>query len=212
MANLTLTAYNSKYSNSSFADKRSMEHGLASSPLRLNREIAAFNRWGPEEMEARAQNLIERALKIWPYPGESQSSDTQYMAFDYCLADEPCDLSGTKLAGCEFLGQHYDVKNWAPLQRMLLTQLYQRNPERLRSWLTEKWGNFNVLAQFLKTTPDFSEAKSTPSAIFKLDEGMYLNSHQPVYDKVKMLKQLFELMEIDPEELTLHIVKMRNKD
>lgn len=284
LANLTVTAYNSKYSNSSFADKCSMSHGFASSPLRLNREIADFKHWGPKELEQRAQMLIEKALTIWPYPskdGATQSTsqvqtlstetkqsvlkpalvksqattvvaqdadeavltpihtglqqslfdeDTasaptqedhsaeaeqqlqQEGVFDYCLADEPRDFSRTRLAGCEFLGQHYDVKKWAPLQRMLLTQLYQSNPERLRSWLTEKWGNFNILAQFFKTTPDFTVAKSTPSAIFKLDEGMYLNSNQDVMDKVKLLKQLFELMEVDPKDLTLHLVKIRNMD
>lgn len=228
LANLTLLPqpFNSENSNNSFNFKCTHEHGFANNLSPLNKEIAAIGKcehWGPEEMETRAQSLIKKALKLWPYPKYEQNDTPKEQSkvanaailanvFDYCLADEPCDLSGTKLAGCEFLGQHYDVKNWAPLQRMLLTQLYQRNPERLRSWLTEKWGNFNVLAQFLKTTPDFSEAKSTPSAIFKLDEGMYLNSHQEVMDKVKLLRQLFELMDVEPKELTLHLVKIRNKN
>ena len=228
LANLTLLPqpFNSENSNNSFNFKCTHEHGFANNLSPLNKEIAAIGKcehWGPEEMETRAQSLIKKALKLWPYPKYEQNDTPKEQSkvanaailanvFDYCLADEPCDLSGTKLAGCEFLGQHYDVKNWAPLQRMLLTQLYQRNPERLRSWLTEKWGNFNVLAQFLKTTPDFSVAKSTPSAIFKLDEGMYLNSHQEVMDKVKLLRQLFELMDVEPKELTLHLVKIRNKN
>ena len=133
----------------------------------------------------------------------------QNCVFDYCLADEPGDFSRTRLAGCEFLGKHYDLKSWAELQRMLFTQVYRHNPKRLRSWLTEKWGKFNLLAQLVTTEPNLTVAKSD---VFKIDDGIYLNSHQPVYDKVKMLKQLFELMEIDPKELTLHIVKMRNKD
>lgn len=33
LANLTLTAYNSKYSNKSFAEKKTIEDGFAKSPL-----------------------------------------------------------------------------------------------------------------------------------------------------------------------------------
>ena len=68
LANLTLTAYNSKYSNNSFAEKRSMEHGFGSSPLRLNQQIAKYEHWGPAEMEQRAADLVAKALRIWPYP------------------------------------------------------------------------------------------------------------------------------------------------
>lgn len=229
LANLTLLPqqFNSENSNNSFKIKCTHEHGFANNRSPLNQEIAAIGKcehWGPEEMETRAKSLIEKALKLWPYPKyvpsevpsdlPKPSIDVSASAnmFDYCLADEPRDFSRTRLAGCEFLGQHYDVKKWAPLQRMLLTQLYQHNPERLRSWLTEKWGNFNVLAQFITSEPNFTVAQNTPSAIFKLDEGMYLNSNQDVMDKVKLLKQLFELMEVDPKDLTLHLVKIRNMD
>lgn len=210
MANLTLTAYNSKYSNSSFADKRSMEHGLASSPLRLNREIAAFNRWGPEEMEARAQNLIERALKIWPYPGESQSSDTQDMAFDYCLAEGELELTGMKLNGFEFKGKHYEAKKWVQLQRDLFTMIYQQNPERMRTWISVKWGNFNWLEFYLKSTPDFRVVK--PSTVFELDKGLYLSTNQNVIYKLKLIIQLFDMMEIAPEELVLHLVSSQSDE
>ena len=40
IANLTLTAYNSKYSNSSFEEKKTMEHGFSQSGIRLNQDIA----------------------------------------------------------------------------------------------------------------------------------------------------------------------------
>lgn len=203
MANLTLTAYNSKYSNSSFADKCSMDHGLASSPLRLNQAIAKCEHWGPKEMEARAHRLIEKALKIWPYPVESQSSDMQDMAFDYCLAEGELELTGMKLNGFEFKGKHYEAKNWASLQRSLFKMVYQQTPERMRTWLSVKWGKFECLESYLKGTSEFKVPKSY---IYEIDNGLYLNTSQNVSTKLRMLYQLFEMMEIDPEELILHLI------
>ncbi|MDO4840095.1 MAG: HNH endonuclease family protein, partial [Desulfovibrionaceae bacterium] len=68
IANLTLTGYNSKYSNSSFAEKRDMEKGFKQSGLRLNAWIAKQEHWGLKELEERNQLLMQTALKTWPLP------------------------------------------------------------------------------------------------------------------------------------------------
>ena len=71
LANLTLTAYNSEYSNRPFAEKCTMEHGLASSPLHTNRAIASHEHWGLAELQQRAKELGEKACQVWPYPKHS---------------------------------------------------------------------------------------------------------------------------------------------
>lgn len=68
LGNLTLTGYNSKYSNNSFKTKRDMEKGFKESVFRLNKDIAKCDRWGKKEIKARAKNLAEKALKIWTKP------------------------------------------------------------------------------------------------------------------------------------------------
>lgn len=68
LGNLTLTAYNSKYSNSSFEEKCNMEKGFNESGLRLNQEICKFERWDENAMQKRTDALVEKALKIWPLP------------------------------------------------------------------------------------------------------------------------------------------------
>lgn len=45
LSNLTLTAYNLKYSNNPFLDKRDMPHGFKDSGLRINQWIAQKERW-----------------------------------------------------------------------------------------------------------------------------------------------------------------------
>ncbi len=68
IGNLTLTGYNSKYSNESFQKKRDMEKGFKDSPLRLNQGLRDLESFGEEEILNRAEYLATRALKIWESP------------------------------------------------------------------------------------------------------------------------------------------------
>ncbi|GAA7313757.1 DUF262 and DUF1524 domain-containing protein [Helicobacter pylori] len=67
IGNLTLTGYNSKYSNRSFQEKRDMEGGFKNSPLRLNKSLKSGS-FGEEKIKKRANDLADWALKIWTYP------------------------------------------------------------------------------------------------------------------------------------------------
>ncbi|WP_214318612.1 DUF262 domain-containing protein [Nonomuraea sediminis] len=68
LGNLTLSGYNSELGNSSFAAKRRQ---LGQSGLRMNQEIAAYEKWGKAEILARADRLADRAITIWPGPDEA---------------------------------------------------------------------------------------------------------------------------------------------
>ncbi|GAA9573089.1 DUF262 and DUF1524 domain-containing protein [Helicobacter pylori] len=70
IGNLTLTGYNSEYSNKSFQEKQGMEKGFKNSPLRLNRGLRDLESlsFGEEEIKKRAKDLADWALKVWTYP------------------------------------------------------------------------------------------------------------------------------------------------
>ncbi|GAA9492113.1 DUF262 and DUF1524 domain-containing protein [Helicobacter pylori] len=68
IGNLTLTGYNKEYSNNSFQEKRDMEKGFKQSPLKLNQSLKDLESFGEEEIEKRANDLADWALKIWTYP------------------------------------------------------------------------------------------------------------------------------------------------
>ncbi len=68
IGNLTLTGYNSEYSNKPFQEKRDMEKGFKQSPLRLNQSLKDLEVFGEKEIEKRANDLADWALKIWTYP------------------------------------------------------------------------------------------------------------------------------------------------
>ncbi|MCQ2907300.1 DUF262 and DUF1524 domain-containing protein [Helicobacter pylori] len=68
IGNLTLTGYNYEYSNKPFKEKRDMEKGFKQSPLRLNQSLKDLESFGEKEIEKRANDLADWALKIWTYP------------------------------------------------------------------------------------------------------------------------------------------------
>lgn len=68
IGNLTLTGYNDKYSNKSFQEKRDMEKGFKQSSLKLNQSLKKLESFGEKEIEKRASDLADWALKIWTYP------------------------------------------------------------------------------------------------------------------------------------------------
>ncbi|RPF69324.1 DUF262 domain-containing protein [Helicobacter pylori] len=68
IGNLTLTGYNSEYSNKPFKEKRDMENGFKQSSLKLNQSLKDLESFGEKEIEKRANDLADWALKIWTYP------------------------------------------------------------------------------------------------------------------------------------------------
>ncbi|WRC05215.1 DUF262 and DUF1524 domain-containing protein [Helicobacter pylori] len=68
IGNLTLTGYNEKYRNNSFQEKRDMEKGFKDSPLKLNQSLKGLEVFGEKQIEKRANDLADWALKIWTYP------------------------------------------------------------------------------------------------------------------------------------------------
>jgi predicted transport protein len=68
LGNLTLTGYNSEYSDRSFHEKRDMEGGFRSSPLRVNASLGQLENWNEQTIKDRARSLADLALKVWPAP------------------------------------------------------------------------------------------------------------------------------------------------
>lgn len=69
LGNLTLTAYNSSYSDFPFAHKRDMdEKGLRWSPLKLNDGLGQVTVWDEAAIKARAVKLAGKAIDVWAKP------------------------------------------------------------------------------------------------------------------------------------------------
>jgi len=95
LGNLTLTGYNSEYSDHPFKQKRDMAGGFKQSPLKLNQGIGASECWNESTIQERAERLAEQAISIWTAPEidevtlEHYRSEGKPTASVYSIADHP---------------------------------------------------------------------------------------------------------------------------
>jgi len=66
LGNLTLTGYNSTYSDRPFEEKKNIDGGFEESSIRLNRYIREQDEWTEKEIEYRSLSLAKSCLKVWP--------------------------------------------------------------------------------------------------------------------------------------------------
>ena len=91
IGNLTLTGYNTEYSDRFFTEKKDMKGGFRESPLKLNRGLANFETWNEETILQRAENLAKEALKVWQYPQLDQTILDQYRKKEELLTEYSID-------------------------------------------------------------------------------------------------------------------------
>ncbi|WP_121276492.1 GmrSD restriction endonuclease domain-containing protein [Helicobacter pylori] len=98
IGNLTLTGYNEKYSNNSFQEKRDMEKGFKQSSLKLNQSLKDLESFGEKEIEKRANDLADWALKIWTYPKLEAETLEKYKPKKEKKEKKAYDLSSYKFS------------------------------------------------------------------------------------------------------------------
>ena len=94
LGNLTLTGYNSEYSDRPFAEKRDMAGGFKESPLKLNAGLGQLDKWDEEQIKARALKLASTAINVWGAPSLSADVLASYQPkttteVSYSIDDHP---------------------------------------------------------------------------------------------------------------------------
>lgn len=108
LGNLTLTAYNSEFSDRPFAYKRDMPDapgkGLKQSPLKLNQGLAMLDVWNEDSIKARAGKLASLAVGVWSAPTLPVDVLESYrpkanIAVEYTIEDHPYLSKGSEMYG-----------------------------------------------------------------------------------------------------------------
>lgn len=136
IANLTLTGYNSKYSNRPFSEKLDMEDGFRDSHLYLNKWISEQYEWGEEQLVEREDLLVERFLELWPMPETVFVPPVRGVAA-YDL-DDGFDFTGSSIISFTFMGERKAASTWKAAVEEILRELYDLDPASVRSLALEK--------------------------------------------------------------------------
>ena len=99
LGNLTLTGYNSEYSDRSFSEKRDMPGGFKQSPLKLNAGLGQLDDWNEEAIKRRADRLADLSLEVWSAPKVPFEVVAAYRpkvttATTYAIGDHPFLTAG----------------------------------------------------------------------------------------------------------------------
>lgn len=194
IANLTLTAYNSKYSNSSFAEKKSMPNGFDESGIRMNTWVAKKDNWTLAELEERSEYLKARALVIWAAPVTSFEPEQKQMD-SYTLEDDT-ELTGRSIARFTFKNTEQPVTSWVEMFQKVVQILYSEDKSIITKLAFSEEDN---IALHFATNPS-SIAKSV-----EIGDGIYVWTNTSTQSKLSILSRLFKLYDEDPAGLVFYL-------
>jgi len=196
IANLTLTAYNSKYSNAPFEEKKNMKNGFVESGIRMNTFIAQKDKWTLAELEERSQYLTGRALEIWSYP-VTDFKPIEKQLDSYTL-DDDTNLSGRVIARFSYKNTEQPVTSWVDMYERVLKILHAEDK--------------SILSKLAYTTDDsidlnqyFSTKESELRGAIEIENGIYAEKNTSTGLKLSILRRIFKLYNTEQSDLVFFL-------
>lgn len=192
MGNLTLTGYNSQYSNNEFSDKRDRDHGFKDSGLKLNRFVSTCESWGEPEMRERDDRIWRRFLTIWPcittdYHPKAEEHESHPL-------DEDFNFTNRKVAAYVFQGARHTVKTWVEMMQSILGSLYEIDPAAVRA---VAFGDKFPARYFSNDPLEYG---------FEIGPGLWFDPGNSTATKIEALRRIIERMpDVDSSDLSFEL-------
>ncbi|MBC9826190.1 MULTISPECIES: DUF262 domain-containing protein [Carnobacterium] len=201
IGNLTITGYNSKYSNKSFGEKQTMEKGFKDSHfVNLNRLTANVPNWGEKEILERTEDLIQTALNIWPYP--QTEFIPSYEEKSMIIYDGEQHFTNYQIKGYSFISDEYQpISSWKDFYVNIIKQLADINLNPLMD--LSKIESQSGLEGMFSDSPNAVNSEILP--------GLYVFSSLSNWRKMNYIKQLLELYQIEYDTLMIDAVLYESK-
>ena len=195
IANLTLTAYNSKYSNSSFVEKKNMQNGFLDSGIRMNTYIAQKDKWTLAELKDRSDYLKDKALQIWSAPTTDYLPAEKQM--DSVTLGEDISLSGRQIVRFSFKKAEQPVTSWVDMYERVVKLLHADEKSVLNHLVAQK-GDYDLSVYF-------SDNKNTLRSALQIDENIYTEKNTSTDMKLSILRRLVKLYDVDPDDFVFYL-------
>ncbi len=184
VGNLTLTAYNSDYSNLRFIKKKTLpEKGFEVSKLHLNEYMKSCDSWGEREILERAGILYRSAEQIWPMA--ETDYDAQEEEVWVYWDDEDYDLTNKTIVKMVLLGNEIQTENVTDAYRKINVAIYNMDPAGYvameNSWSGEEAAGFG--------------------APYEIGPSVYINTNLNSQSKAAAIKELCEHFNLGSSDL-----------
>ena len=143
-ANLTLTGFNTSYSNHSFQEKKdgyidkngNKVNGFDNSAFCLSNYLKHCTKWTLEEIKERQNILLDNFLHLWPMiQTEYVPLEKEYelVSFD----DDEFELTGRTIIGFRYREERHQVWTWKQMLQQVCKLMYNENPSSM-TYLSSK--------------------------------------------------------------------------
>lgn len=194
IGNLTLTAYNSDYSNSPFQIKKTMPgKGFEYSKLALNDYVKSCNVWSENEIIERAKLLFEKAIKIWWIP-EVQFGFEEERA-QWIDWDEEIDVTNKKIVQVIILDNIINTADVTAAYKVVHETLYDLDPTKYHN------GGF---AWFRETSDGIRKS-------YQIGQEAYIETNKSSQEKMYTIKTMAEQFELDSHDIRFLVQAKVNK-
>lgn len=189
LGNLTVTAYNSAYSNSTFESKLHAANGLAESPYRLNAYVKQQSTWGAEQIEHRTRTLADAALEFWPY------ADTNFAPPAVVLPTEPMGRSrsfrGRDIVAYEFGDTTQTVSAWSEALPGIVGSILRDHRAQVIASVPDN--------AMLST--DVAHTGGEERGWVTVDPSLAVYVATSTNQKIRGLRQLFDALDLNADDL-----------
>ncbi|GAB2660856.1 DUF262 domain-containing protein [Prescottella soli] len=196
IGNLTVTGYNSSYSNSPFADKKKRDNGFDVSPYRLNALLKSSDVWTVMQLEERTQALTAVALKYWPLPS------TDFEPYVPPLPSVPMgddeSFTNRTIVSFEFDDTRKTVASWKDAFVAVIRLLVDERREEVFAYAAE--------SNDLTVVEDSYEVPAWESQVVP---GLTVMTANSTRSKLAVLRKLFNHLDVDTDDL---VFTLRNTE
>ncbi len=201
-ANLTLTGFNTSYSNHSFQEKKegyidkkgNKVNGFDNSAFCLSNYLKHCIKWTLEEIKERQNILLDNFLHLWPMIQTEYiplEKDYELVSFD----EDEYELTGRTIIGFRYRNERHQVWTWKQMLEQVCKLMYNENPSSM-TYLSSK--NYWV-----------HETDSKDRS--KIAERCYVHTSCSTNTKRSILTYLFKEMGIPSSILEFEIAPFAEK-
>ena len=210
LANLTLTGYNSEYSNRPYLDKMNLEVkdkktgevrkvGFADSKLPLNEWIAKHDTWNEETLKERQNWWVNSLKKVWPLPVSAfQPAEEDTTIY---LLDE-MDLKGAGIRSVEVFGEVSSVTTWAEALDAIAEAIYSRNPDFIETVTDDEY-----LSRFIR-----QDASAFYNSAEILDTGYFIDTGTNTNRKRQLIAALGGAFNLAHDDIKAELTAKKTTD
>lgn len=202
LANLTLTGYNSDYSNRPYQEKMVLEIknkktsetkqvGFRFSPLPMNKWIAAHDVWNEDVLEERREMWVAKLQEAWPLP------TTSFQPVTSASVDilDNISLRGESIRSVSVQGDKTAISSWVEAIDVIADSLYAQYPNMIDLIIEDEW-----LANYLK-----QDSTAFRSSIEIGDSGYYIATANNTDTKLQIIRKIASLLGLSSGDIEAEI-------